>query len=65
MTLQDYVVQIRVEHAANLLTFSNESISTISDYVNFPSQSYFGKMFLRYKNMTPREYREVHKPKEF
>ena len=65
VTLQDYVVQIRVEHAANLLTFSNESISTISDYVNFPSQSYFGKMFLRYKNMTPREYREVHKPKEF
>jgi AraC-like DNA-binding protein len=63
--LQDYIVQVRVERAANLLTYSEESISKISDYVNFPSQSYFGRVFRKYKNMTPREYRERYKPKEF
>jgi AraC-like DNA-binding protein len=63
--LQDYIVRIRVEKAANLLTYSNESISYIAEYVNFPSQSYMGKMFKRYKNTSPNEYRKIHKPKEF
>lgn len=43
--LQDYIVQVRVEHAANLLLYSNESIARIAEYVNFPSQSYMGKVF--------------------
>ncbi|MDO4647785.1 MAG: AraC family transcriptional regulator [Eubacteriales bacterium] len=63
--LQDYIVEVRVERAANLLTFSDESLAKIGDYVNFPSQSYFGKMFKKYKHMTPKEYRELYKPKEF
>ncbi len=63
--LQDYIVQVRVDHAANLLVYSEESLSKIGDYVNFPSQSYFGKVFKKYKGMTPKEYRERYKPKEF
>ena len=63
--LQDYIVQVRVERAANLLAYSDESIAAIGDYVNFPSQSYFGKVFKKYKQMTPKEYRDRHKPKEF
>lgn len=63
--LQDYIIQFRVERAANLLTYSEESIAKIGEYVNFPSQSYFGKMFRKYKHMTPKEYREKYKPKEF
>lgn len=63
--LQDYVNQVRVERAANLLVYSEESIPKIAQYVNFPSQSYFGKIFKAYKNMTPRQYRETYKPAEF
>ncbi len=63
--LQDYIVQLRVDRAVNLLMFSNESLSAIGDYVNFPSQSYFGKVFKKYKGMTPKEYREKFKPVEF
>lgn len=63
--LQDYVNQVRVERAANLLVYSEESIPRIAEYVNFPSQSYFGKIFKAYKNMTPRQYRETYKPTEF
>lgn len=65
MRLQDYIVQVRVEHAANLLLYSNESIARIAEYVNFPSQSYMGKVFKQYRNMSPREYRERGKPTGF
>lgn len=65
MTLQDYINFFRVERAANLLIYSEESISYIAEYVNFPSQSYFGKMFRKYKHMTPKEYRDRYKPSEF
>lgn len=63
--LQDYIVKLRVEHAANLLIYSEETLARIAEYVNFPSQSYMGSMFKKYKNTTPKEYRDRYKPKEF
>ncbi len=65
MRMQDYIIKERVEHAANMLKFSDLPISEIGNYVNFPSQSYFGKMFKKYKNMTPAKYRNLYRPKEF
>ncbi len=62
---QDYINQVRVEHAANLLLYSEEKISRIAEYVNFPSQSYLGKIFKKYKHISPRKYRETNKPSEF
>lgn len=63
--LQEYVNQIRVERAANLLVYSEEPIPKIAEYVNFPSQSYFGRIFKAQKHMTPRQYRDAYKPAEF
>lgn len=63
--LQDYITDVRVEHAANLLVYSEESIPRIAEYVNFPSQSYFGRIFKEKMHMTPREYREKNRPAEF
>ncbi|MDE7312130.1 MAG: AraC family transcriptional regulator [Eubacterium sp.] len=63
--LQDFINDVRVEKAANLLVYSEETLAKIAEYVNFPSQSYFGKIFKRKMNMTPRQYRELHKPAEF
>lgn len=63
--LQDYVNQVRVERAASLLVYSQMSLPTIAQYVGFPSQSYFGKMFRRFMNMTPKEYRNAHQTGEF
>lgn len=65
MTLQEYVQKVRVDRAANLLTYSESSIAEIGDYVNFPSQSYFGKIFKKYTGLTPKQYRNAHKPHEF
>lgn len=63
--IQDYVNDVRVERAANLLLYSEESISRIAEYVNFPSQSYFGKIFKSRKHMTPKQFRDMYKPTEF
>ncbi len=64
-TLQDYMVRVRVDKAANLLIYSEESIADIAEYVGFPSSSYFGRAFKRYKNMTPAQYRNKYKPAEY
>lgn len=56
--LQDYIVQVRMEHAANLLKYSDESIASIAEYVNFPSQSYMGRVFQERMHMSPGEYRK-------
>ena len=63
--LQDYIVQVRVEHAANLLMYSDESLARIAEYVNFPSQSYMGKVFRQYKKESPAKFREKNKPAGF
>lgn len=65
INLQDYVIHVRLEKAANLLTYSEETIPRIAEYVNFPSQSYFGKLFKTNFGITPRQYREKYKPTEF
>lgn len=65
MCLQDYINEVRVERSANLLIYSDEPLSMIAEYVNFPSQSYFGRIFKEKKGMTPRQYREKYKPAEF
>lgn len=62
---QEYLMKVRVESAANLLMYSNINICEIGDYVNFPSQSYFGRVFKKYMNLTPKQYRDANKPKEF
>lgn len=63
--LQEYIARFRVERAANLLKYSNESIANIGDYVGFPSQSYFGNMFKKYMGMTPGHYREKNQSNAF
>lgn len=47
------------------MIYSEETLPGIAEYVNFPSQSYFGKIFKQRMEMTPKQYRELHKPAEF
>lgn len=65
MSIQDYIQQFRVERAANLLKYSEASLMEISDYVCFHSQSHFGSVFKKYMGMTPGQYRNRYKQKEF
>lgn len=65
ISLQDFINDVRVKKAANLLIYSEETLPGIAEYVNFPSQSYFGKIFKQKMQMTPKQYRELYKPTEF
>lgn len=60
MTIQQYILKERCEHAANLLKYSDYSIAIISEYFCFASQSHFGSSFKRFYGMTPKEYRLLH-----
>jgi len=41
-----------------LLGNPSQNINQISEYLNFPNQSFFGKYFKRYCGLSPKEYRE-------
>ena len=51
--IDDYVVL----EAKALLKSTNMTIQQISDELNFPSQSFFGKYFKRLASVSPKEYR--------
>jgi AraC-like DNA-binding protein len=51
--IDDYVML----EAKALLKSTNMTIQQISDELNFPSQSFFGKYFKRREGVSPKEYR--------
>lgn len=53
----EYLMEYRVSKAAKLLLKSKESISRIALDVGFNGISYFGKVFKKYMNCSPSEYR--------
>lgn len=61
MTLSSWVQKEKVEEAKHLLSYSNESIASLSDYLGFSSQSHFQNVFKKSIGMTPREYRNKHR----
>lgn len=65
ITMQEYALDIRLEAAANILIYSNEGIGDISEYLHFPSQSYFGERFKKKYGVTPANYRKQHKIRDF
>jgi len=56
--LKRYLLQERIKLSQNLLKNTQETIGTISDYLNFHSQSYFTQMFKEVTGITPAEYRK-------
>lgn len=56
-TFSDYLADIRIGHACQLLSESDETISEIAYRSGFDSLTYFNRMFLRKKGVRPREFR--------
>ena len=55
--LSSYIMRCKLEEAKSLLTYSQQSIIEISNYLCFSSQSYFTNVFKKKYGMTPKEYR--------
>jgi AraC-like DNA-binding protein/ligand-binding sensor protein len=63
--LGDYVQQVRVDHARQMLLADRFSVSEVGYEVGFQDKSHFGRIFRKLAGMTPGEYRDRHgcKPK--
>ncbi len=55
-TFTDYLKNVRLKHAKNLLRHSDLSIYAVSDYSGFKNTSYFIKCFKEAYGMTPKQY---------
>lgn len=55
----EWIERCVVLEARALLKSTNMTIQQISDELNFPSQTFFGKYFKRRVGMSPKEYRRV------
>lgn len=56
-TFSDYVNDIRIGNACYLLTESDKAINEIAYETGFESLTYFNRVFLRKKGITPRKFR--------
>lgn len=55
-----YIRRCKLEEAKSLLTYSDKSLSEISNYLCFSSQSYFQNVFKKKYGVTPMQYRKQH-----
>ena len=61
MSPNQYITQLRVSMAADLLTSGNATISEIANMVGYGDAYYFSRVFKSEKNLSPSEYREQQK----
>ena len=57
-SLTDFILKEKTEEAKRLLRYSDKSLTAISNYLGFSSQSHFSRVFKKYTQCTPGEYRE-------
>ena len=58
MSFVDYIQKERVKAARNLLIYSNFTLTEISQYLHFSTQSYFISIFKKHFGITPGQYRK-------
>lgn len=56
--MNEFIMRCKLEEAKSLLTYTDKSISEISNYLCFSSQAYFQNVFKKKYGITPNEYRK-------
>jgi two-component system response regulator YesN len=64
MTLTDYINKLRIEEAKYMLDQGNASVATIALSVGYNDSNYFSKVFQKWEQVTPHEYRKRKKGNE-
>lgn len=57
-SIPDYILEVRIDKAKELLACSNASINDIAEQVGFASSPYFFKVFKKTNGVTPNDYRQ-------
>ena len=60
INFSDYLVQVRIEAAKNLLRTTDQSVAEISAAVGYPDDKYFRKLFKKFVLLKPSEYRKLY-----
>ena len=58
MGINEYIHKEKIREASYLLQHSEYTLSEITLFLNYPSQSYFTQIFRKYTGKTPLQYRE-------
>ncbi len=56
--IRDFIMRCKLEEAKSLLSFTDKSLSEISSYLCFSSQSYFQNVFKKKYGVTPLQFRK-------
>lgn len=56
-TTKSFILNRVIQEAKNLLKYTNLSVSEISNRLKFEAPNYFGRLFIKYVGMTPKQYR--------
>lgn len=60
LSVSEYIQQLKVDTAKNMLLYSDFTPARISSVLAFPDQSYFTRVFKKYTGLTPRKFKSVH-----
>ncbi len=58
-TLTDFILKEKTQEAKRLLQYSDRSAAAIAAYLGFSSHGHFCRVFKKYAEMTPGEFREI------
>jgi AraC-like DNA-binding protein len=58
--IKDYIQGLKILRAKDLLVRTNESIKEISNTVGVSDEKYFMRLFKKYENVTPTEFRKAY-----
>ena len=59
-TFLEYLMDVRIKKACELLRDTDRSITNVAFDVGFNDSSYFGKVFRKHTRMSPSKYRAKH-----
>lgn len=65
VTFAQYLNQVRIKKAQELLLNSNQNINEIADAIGYNNTTYFSKMFKKLTGLTPKEFREHYQTIEY
>lgn len=60
MSMQEYINYLRISDAKQLLCNSNLNIKEIGHKLGFVDEKYFLKLFKKYENLTPKQFRNAY-----
>lgn len=62
-SIKDYIMESKLALAKDLLASSTLPVSVVALEVGYTNFSHFTAMFRKFENMTPSEYRQLHREK--